>query len=171
MEFSVTPGSRLIPEQVWDAPDIPARELFLGKPSGSACPLVWAHSEYIKLRRSLQDGKIFDQPSQTTQRYQVEGQKSTYFGWSFNNKCTTIPRGKKLRLATLAPARVRWSLDSWQTWQDTNTRDTGLDMQVADLPADLLPPGRAVSFTFFWPQANKWEGLNFLVVVENSAIG
>jgi glucoamylase len=171
MEFSVTAGSRLIPEQVWDAPDIPARELFLGRPSGSACPLVWAHSEYIKLRRSLRDGKIFDQPSQTTQRYQVEGRKSTYFSWSFNNKCTTMPRGKKLRLATLAPARVRWSLDGWRTWQDTDTRDTGLDMQVADLPADLLPPGRAVSFTFFWPQANQWEGVNFQVVAENNPIG
>ena len=71
MEFS-TEGGRLIPEQVWDAPDIPERELFAGKPTGSACPLVWAHSEYIKLRRSLQEGKIFDQPPQTVQRYLVE---------------------------------------------------------------------------------------------------
>src|SRR3984885_8370810 len=65
-----TEGGRLLPEQVWDAPDLPARELFTGKPTGSACPLVWAHSEYIKLRRSLRDGKIFDQPPQTVQRYQ-----------------------------------------------------------------------------------------------------
>ena len=56
MELS-TNGSRLLPEQVWDTADIPDRELFLGKPSGSACPLVWAHSEYIKLVRSLKDGK------------------------------------------------------------------------------------------------------------------
>ena len=139
----------------------PARELFLGRPSGSACPLVWAHSEYIKLRRSLHDGKIFDQPSQTTQRYQVEGRKSTYFGWSFNNKCATIPRGKKLRLATLAPARVRWSLDGWKTWQDTNTRDTGLDLQVADLPSDLLLPGREVSFTFFLAAGRQVGGSEF----------
>lgn len=61
MEFS-TEGGRLIPEQVWDAADIPARELFTGKPTFAACPLVWAHSEYIKLRRSLRDGRIFDQP-------------------------------------------------------------------------------------------------------------
>ena len=61
--------SRLIPEQVWDGKDIPERELFAGKPSGSACPLVWAHSEYIKLRRSLLDGRIFDQPKQTVERY------------------------------------------------------------------------------------------------------
>ena len=54
MELS-TDGSRLIPEQVWDAASIPERELFLGQGTGSACPLVWAHSEYIKLRRSLRD--------------------------------------------------------------------------------------------------------------------
>ena len=35
----------LIPEQVWDGPDLPERELFNGKPSGSAMPLVWAHAE------------------------------------------------------------------------------------------------------------------------------
>ena len=36
MELS-TEGGRLIPEQVWDAADIPALELFRGKPTGSAC--------------------------------------------------------------------------------------------------------------------------------------
>ena len=85
MELS-TEGGRLIPEQVWDADDIPALELFRGKPTGSACPLVWAHSEYVKLRRSLRDGKIFDQPPQTVQRYQVEKQKpSTSSGDSTTN--------------------------------------------------------------------------------------
>src|SRR5260370_1254713 len=39
MELS-SEGGRLIPEQVWDSADIPAFELFRGKPSGSACPLV-----------------------------------------------------------------------------------------------------------------------------------
>jgi glucoamylase len=37
----------MIPEQVWDAPDIPERFLFNGYPTGSGMPLVWAHSEYI----------------------------------------------------------------------------------------------------------------------------
>ena len=36
----------LISEQVWDAADIPERELYFGRPSGSAMPLVWAHAEY-----------------------------------------------------------------------------------------------------------------------------
>jgi glucoamylase len=42
-----TDESGLIPEQVWDAEDIPALELFRGKSTGSARPLVWAHAEYI----------------------------------------------------------------------------------------------------------------------------
>ncbi len=66
---NATGDSRLIPEQIWDRSDIPERELFMGKGSGSACPLVWAHSEYIKLRRSLRDGKIFDQPPRPRERY------------------------------------------------------------------------------------------------------
>jgi glucoamylase len=162
-----TEDSRLIPEQVWDAADIPDRELFTGKPSGSACPLVWAHSEYIKLRRSLRDDRIFDQPLQTVQRYVFEQQKSVFFGWRFNNKCRSMPRGKQLRLALIAPATVHWSIDGWQTSHDTDTRDTGLGIHAADVPADKLAGGREILFTFYWHHSQNWEGTNFSVVVEH----
>lgn len=168
MEYS-TQGTRLLPEQLWDAPDLPERELFFGKPSGSACPLVWAHSEYIKLRRSLRDGKIFDQPPQPVQRYIVEKTQSTSFGWRFNNKARSMPRGKILRLALLSPARVHWSFDGWKTVHDTDTRDTGLGMYAADVPSNKLPAGAEIVFTFFWREAEKWEGTNFSVVVERSS--
>jgi len=161
-----TEGSRLIPEQVWDAPDIPERELFFGKPTGSACPLVWAHAEYIKLRRSLRDGKIFDQPPQTFQRYVVEKKKSPYFGWRFNNKSRSMPPGKKLRLELIAPALVHWSFDSWQTKQDTGTRDAGLGVYLVDLPADQLGSGGEIVFTFYWTRENRWEGVDYRVMVE-----
>jgi glucoamylase len=164
MELS-TGGGRLIPEQVWDADDIPALELFRGKPSGSACPLVWTHSEYVKLRRSLRDGKIFDQPPQPVQRYQVERRKSFFAEWRFNNKCRTIPQGKKLRLLLPAPAMVHWSFDGWQTGQDTNTRDP-LGVFVADLPSDSLVAGREIVFTLYWPQEQRWEGVDYTIVVE-----
>ena len=65
--------------------------------------LVWAHSEYIKLRRSLRDGKIFDQPPQTVQRYQVEKQKAAYFEWRFNNKCRTMPQRKEVANGAAGP--------------------------------------------------------------------
>jgi glucoamylase len=163
-----TQGGRLIPEQVWDAPDIPELELFLGKPTGSACPLVWAHAEYIKLRRSLRDGKIFDQPPQTVQRYVVEKRKAEYFEWRLNNKCRTMPGGKKLRIVLPAPALVHWSFDGWNTTHDTTTRDP-LGVYVADLPSNALAEGREIVFTFYWLQEQRWEGMDYTVGVEPSS--
>jgi glucoamylase len=158
--------SRLLPEQVWDANDIPAPELFRGKPTGSACPLVWAHAEYVKLRRSLRDGKIFDQPPQTVQRYLIEKPARRVFGWRFNNKPRSIPRNKTLRIVLLNPGLVHWSVDGWKTAVDTETRHTGFGTYVLDLPTASLPPGAQAGFTFFWPQENRWEGKDYSVMVE-----
>jgi len=166
MEACPAGAGRMLPEQVWDVDDIPDLELFRGKPSGSACPLVWAHAEYVKLRRSLRDGKIFDQPPQTVQRYLIEKPTRQIFGWRFNNKTRSVPRNKTLRLVLLNPALVHWSIDGWKSSQDTNTRDTGLDTYVLDLPTASLPAGSSVVFTFYWPKENRWQGTDYSVVVE-----
>ena len=158
--------SGLIPEQVWEAPDITPLELFFGRPSGSARPLVWAHAEYLKLRHSLRDGKVFDQPPQTYQRYVVEKQPSAIFIWSFNHKVRSMPPGKRLRLQILAPATAHWSTDAWQTAQDSSSRDTGVGVHFLDLPTDKLPAGSRVVFTFYWTGDKRWEGTNFEVCVE-----
>ena len=52
----------MLPEQTWDAPDVPARGLWFGQPTHSAAPLGWAHAEYMKLCRSLAEGRVFDLP-------------------------------------------------------------------------------------------------------------
>jgi glucoamylase len=168
IENSPSGHSRLLPEQVWDGADIPALELFRGKPTGSACPLVWAHSEYVKLRRSLRDGKVFDQPPQTVQRYLVEKHARQIFGWRFNNKTRTVPRFKTLRIVLLTPATVHWTIDGWQTSHDTGTRDTGLDTHILDLPTASLPPGGQATFTFYWPQEDRWEGKDYTVTIESA---
>src|SRR5271169_1206575 len=166
MENSPAGQSRLLPEQVWDSADIPALELFRGKPTGSACPLVWAHSEYVKLRRSIRDNKVFDQPPQTVKRYLIEKHGRQHFGWRFNNKIRTIPRNQTLRIALLTPGRVHWSLDGWKTVHDTDARDTGVGIYTLHLPTASLPEGGQVVFTFFWPAENRWEGTDYTVTVE-----
>src|SRR6202167_3512105 len=161
-----TGASRLIPEQVWDTTDIPERELFAGKGTGSACPLVWAHSEYIKLRRSLPDGKIFDQPAQTVDRYLRKKTSGQYFNWRFNNKPRTMPRGKKLRILLLDSAMVHWSFDNWQTSQDSHSKESGWNLHHVDLPTETLAAGRQIAFTFFRKNTGQWEGRDYAVFVE-----
>ncbi len=160
-------NSGLLPEQVWNADDIPERELFNGKPSGSAMPLVWAHAEYLKLRRSLRDGSLFDQPPQTVKRYLDEKKECPRMIWRFNHKIRWMPQGKTLRIETRSPATVRYSIDDWKTHHDIKTKDTGVGIHLADLETKKISAGSSIRFTFYWPDADHWENENFDVEVKN----
>jgi len=119
------------------------------------------------LRRSLREGKIFDQPPQTVQRYIVDKKHASCFAWRLNNKCRSIPKGKVLRVILYSSALVHWSFDGWQTSMDTDTSNTGLGTHVADLPSDKLASGRQVVFTVYWKEEQRWEGIDFTVTVED----
>jgi len=161
--------SGLLPEQIWDSADIAGRELFLGHPSGSAMPLVWAHAEYLKLCRSLQDGDVFDRPPQTVERYLRKKTTSSRITWRFNNKVRAIPLGRTLRVETLDAAVVHWSVDGWNTVHDDPTRDTTLGVHVVDLATQHLCQSARIDITFYWPEAERWEGIDYLVRVEREA--
>ena len=161
----------LLSEQVWDSADIPERELAFGRPSGSAMPLVWAHAEYVKLCRSIADNQVFDMPPEPLARYHSRTIESRFAPWRFNHKCQTIGSAKILRIEVLQPAVVHWSRDGWRTVLDSKTRDTDLGLHVADLPTDALPTGTPIQFTFRWPLADRWEGVDFTVVVDDQQAG
>jgi glucoamylase len=163
-----TSSGGLIPEQIWDTDDVPERELFFGCPSGSAMPLVWAHAEYVKLRRSIDDGRVFDTPPQTVKRYVERTTTSPFATWRFNNKARAIPHGKKLRIETAAASVVRWTSDDWQSSHDVSGVDTTIGMWTADLATDLLAVGSVVQFTVYWPDSRRWEGRDFSVSIDES---
>jgi glucoamylase len=163
-----TSSGGLIPEQIWDGPDIPRRGLFNGRPAGAAMPLAWAHAEYVKLSRSLRDARVFDMPPQTLQRYVRERRQSSRTVWCVNNKPRSMRAGTTLRVSTRAPAVVRWSTDDWQSVHDAISGDTGLGMCYSDLPTARLPLGAIVRFTLYWTASNRWEGTDFAVVVSRA---
>lgn len=154
----------LLPEQIWDTDDIPAKGLFFGQHSGSAMPLVWAHSEYIKLCYSIKEKKIFDMSLHTTERYIKKKIKSQFVVWRFSWPCKMIPKSKNLRIEVLAEATVRWSADKWKTTHDIETRDTKLGIHVADIDLKNTDTDK-IYFTFFWKKANHWENHNFNIPV------
>jgi glucoamylase len=151
----------LIPEQVWDAADLPERSLYCGWPTYSARPLVWAHAEHVKLLRSIRDGRVFDSPAQPHERYLVKGTRARFTLWSLRNRLRFVAEDQHLRLQTEQPARVRFSWDGWQTARDENCRPTGLDAWVLDLPLE----GSAIEFTFLWTGSGQWQGEDFRVEV------
>jgi len=159
----------MIPEQVWDSDDIPDKELYFGKPSGSAMPLVWAHAEYVKLYRSLREGKVFDTPPQTVKRYLTDRIGSNYAIWRFNHKVQSIPAGKTLRIELLSPALIHWTQNNWAESRESRTQDTGLGVHIVDLPSEQLPSSSEVYFTIYWSQQDRWEGTDFRVRIEEKS--
>jgi len=60
----------MLPEQVWDG--VGNNETYRytkGEGTNSATPLAWAHAEYIKLLRSLNDEKVWDRYRLVEERY------------------------------------------------------------------------------------------------------
>ncbi len=156
----------MIPEQTWDAADIPDRELFFGQPAGSAMPLVWAHSEYLELRRSLRERHVIDMPPQPVDRYLRDGQGTPFTSWRFDRMPRKLPAGRSCTSRPVRPPSSTGGADGWQTAHDCPTVDTTLSMHVADLPTAALQPGQSVVFTFRWPaEADRWEGTNYEVAV------
>jgi glucoamylase len=141
MEGFASPGG-MLPEQVWDSADIPARGLYLGRPTGSAMPLAWAHAEYIKLLRSLRDGRVFDLPARAHRRYVAGRAVSPRVLWRPDHRRGTLPAGKLLRVEAREPAEVRWRAGGRE--DRLATTDSGLGVHYADLPTADLPAGSRV---------------------------
>jgi glucoamylase len=155
----------LIPEQVWDSADIPARELVRGQPSGSAMPLVWAHAEHVKLCRSLSDGVVFDTPPQTVRRYIVDKTRPRCAVWRADIPVSAISAGQVLRIDMLEPALLHWSRDNWANVADTMTHDTGLGLHVVEIPTAGLSAGTRILFTWRIQASGAWAGVNYEVAV------
>ncbi|MBW4033917.1 MAG: glucan 1,4-alpha-glucosidase [Proteobacteria bacterium] len=163
MERCASEGG-LLPEQVWDADDLPEHELVRGRPSGSAMPLVWAHAEYVKLLRSLRDGAVFDLPPQTVRRYQVENITPRCRDWREAWRRSKIPAGQNLRVEITGPGVIHWTDDDWATVHEVPTTDAGLGIHAAELPSAALSAGRALIFTWSLNDGG-WRGRNFTVAI------
>jgi len=157
----------LLPEQVWDRPDRPQEFLDLGRPTGSAMPLMWAHAEYLKLLRSAADGRVYDLIEAVAQRYRDRPTpRRRVEMWRADWQPRSIPPGAILRVHGAEPFRLHWSADGWATVHDTESSANALEIHSADLPAAAA--GARLRFTFYWPGRPGWEGRDYEVGVAGS---
>ena len=159
----------LLSEQLWDAEDLPEKELWRGRPTGAAMPLCWSHSEYISLVRSAHDGMCFDRVEPAFQRYVAHPVKNSREMWSLRHPIRHIWAGQILRLIIAEDATIIWSADGWaSTNKMESTPVSALNLWFADLPAESHPEGSVIEFTFFWKKNQRWEGQNYSVKVKKN---
>jgi len=161
-------GIGLIPEQVWDAPDLPSAHFFFGRRTGAAVPLLWAHAEYVKLRRSARDGKSCDLVEAVYDRY-VRGHPTHPLieVWKFNRQVPAITIGTRLRIQADLPFLLHWTTDEWLHSIDTRSKPTNIDIQFVDVPLPEQPT--TLRFTFLWTDENRWENKDYTVEVKAGA--
>jgi glucoamylase len=135
--------------------------LYLGRPTGSARPLLWAHAEYLTLLRSAADGEVFDRIAPVADRYLSGGGRKDLEVWKFSRKITRACRGSTIRVVGRAPFRLRWTGDDWQTHADIESNASGIGLYFADLNSTEARGN--LTFTFYWPQAQRWEGRDFSI--------
>ncbi len=162
-------AGKMMPEQVWDEPDRPQQHLHTGGPAGSACPLVWAHAEYLKLLRSALDGQVFDRVEPVFQRYgrllrehdhpmkQSHGKNIEIFSpW---RPIQSLPSGATLRVLADRQFDLIWTDNQWKTKQVSSGRNLG----SLGFAVDIRPSPKVtdLELTLFWPETQGWLGRNY----------
>jgi len=128
-------------------------------------PLMWAHAEYIKLLRSVADGRVFDFIPAVAARY-IEGPKRRRIEiWKHNRQPKAVRAGSLLRFQTTDPFILHWSRDGWANVNDTSATMTPLGVAHADIDLASNETGQIV-FTFRWRDPEHWEGRNYTIEIE-----
>jgi glucoamylase len=161
-------GIGLIPEQIWDAPDLPSRHLRFGGPTGSAQPLLWAHAEYIKLQRSAAEGRIFDLIEAAYNRYVRGGGERPHIEvWKSGRQVPVVAPATILRVQANSPFLLHWTTDEWHNPNDTRSTNTAVEVHYVDIPLPIREC--RLRFTLLWTEQNRWEGKDYQVEVQARA--
>ena len=133
-------------------------------------PLMWAHAEYIKLLRSVADGRVFDLIPEVAERY-LSGRNPPHLFevWKHNRQVRRMRKDHTLRVQGDAPFRLHWTNDEWRTVHDTHSVATALGIHFVDVPVAQSQTA-PLRFTFFRPEANRWEGTDCGVGVRASSV-
>ena len=130
----------------------------VGRPAGSAVPLVWAHAEYLKLLRSAVDGKVFDRIDRVYERYcEPEGRKQLRSNLEIYSRRRPIQRikaGQTLRILDESHFEVVWSADGWKTTQIADAADPPgqCGIQRGSLPPARNAESGGLLWTLHWPE-------------------
>jgi glucoamylase len=158
-------ATQLLPEQIWDQPDVASAMLKYGGQTGSATPLMWAHAEYIKLLRSTSDGRVFDTVAEVRDRYMKPGRKPSRLRvWKSNRHLKSVSPGDRLRIQATSGFTLHWSNDEWKHVDDTGSISTPLGFEYVDI--DIAASAAApIRFTFNWRETRNWEGRDYVVAI------
>ena len=83
---------------------------------------MWAHAEYIKLLRSVADGKVFDLIPEVADSLRSGAPRKRIEIWKHNRQPQDGPAGSMLRIQELKPFILHWTRDEWRSVIETTSK-------------------------------------------------
>ncbi len=158
----------LLPEQIWDSGDLPWRQLFNGKPTGSAMPLAWAHSELVKLAITASSGnrRPVERLTAVSDRYSGQQPTSTTWHWRTNIPFADLPTGCAILIEDIRPFTLHYGFDQWDPSTITDLAASSLPFGLFGtfLDADQLAGQTSLQFTRRWNDGS-WEGSDHTIAL------
>ncbi|MEO8855115.1 MAG: hypothetical protein ABI359_15130 [Ginsengibacter sp.] len=68
----------------------------------------------------------------------------------------------------MAKAFIHWSNNDFKTVHDLKAGQQILGIHFADLPTKSLAEGKQIKFTFYWYEADGWEGTDSEIQISSS---
>ncbi|MEJ2456127.1 MAG: glycoside hydrolase family 15 protein [Candidatus Thiodiazotropha sp.] len=150
----------MLPEQVWESPAVPERGLYPGRPSGSAMPLAWTHSEFVKLAVSRARGRCFDSLDSVVKRYGEGLSDVDLWIWSRHSPLRRLPGGCALLLILNSESTLHLGFDGWRQVRDLDCEALGLGLFGVTLDKALLSGHQSLEFTWREQKSGNWAGVD-----------
>ena len=161
----------MIPEQVWDTDPIPERDLWPGKPTGSAMPLVWAHAEFLKLLVARGHKRPIELLDSVRERYGAANHACRAWHWRQDLPFSQLPRGRDLVIEADTPFVLHIGFDGWLDVRDPPSQPLPWGRHGVRLAADELAARDRIDFTYRFVDPPRWEGADHEVELVSKAAG
>jgi glucoamylase len=150
----------LVPEQVWDQPPlqprggVPSRPLLTGTPTLSATPLVWGHSELIKLVATRSTGRPIERLDVVAARYAAPSQPTTTY-WRTTAPVHHLRPGCDLVVEDLEPFTLHFGHDGWTDVTDRESTPRPFGMHAVRLSTAETSGWKSLQFRRRY--ADRWD--------------
>jgi glucoamylase len=137
----------------------------LGRPTTAAMPLMWAHAEYIKLLRTVKDGRVFDFVPEVAEHFRNATARKKLEVWKPCRRVRSVKPGSTLRIQAPEEFRLRWSSDEWRTSNESDSMAIALASSFLDIPVgrDQRAP---IRFKFLRAKDARWAESDYEVAIE-----
>lgn len=152
----------LVSEQVWDlAPLQPvssgaSQPLLTGKPTLSATPLVWGHSELVKLALAGPTATPIER-LESVFEYFSSDRTPTVAHWRTPIPVVELPAGRDLAIEDTEPFTLHFGHDGWQDVTDRDSAPGPFGLHGVTLTGAETRGWATVDFTRHY-DATGWEG-------------